>query len=95
MVEDVVDFTGPRRRTKSVFKALRHTFNSTDEDIRSVEASTWFITEPKLVADVLVLPGFAFASSTNTYENTDIVGLALVTHHYTGSWTNGHGGEEV
>lgn len=95
MVGDVVDFTGPRRLTRSVFKALQQTLNATDAEFRPVEESTWFITEPKLVADVLVLPGFAFASSMNTYEKTDVVGPPLVTHHYAGSWKNDHGGEDV
>ncbi|KAG6356198.1 hypothetical protein INS49_015585 [Diaporthe citri] len=91
----VVDFTGPRRLTRSVFKALQKALNATDPEFGSAKESTWFIMRPKLVADVLVLPGFAFASSMNTHEKTDVVGPQLVTHHYVGSWKNDHGGERV
>lgn len=97
MVGDVVDFTGPRRLTRSVFKGLQQTLNSTDAEFKPIEQSTWFITEPKLVADVLVLPGFSFAYSMNKYEELEdvVVGPPLVKHHYAGSWKNEHGGEAV
>lgn len=87
MVGNVVDLTDPRRQT----------LNATDAEGRSVETSTQFITKPKLVADVLVLPGFAFVSSTKTYENLDVVKPrpTFAMHHYAGSWKNDHGGEDV
>lgn len=95
MVGDVVDFTGPRRLTRSVFQTLQQKLNVTDDEFDPIEESTWFIREPKQVADVLILPGYSFASSTNHYDKTDVVGPPLVTHHYAGSWKNDHGGEEV
>lgn len=93
MVGDVVDFTGPRRLTESVFKSLQKTLNATDAEFSPLEESTWFIREPKLLGDVLILPGFSFASSSNFYDDTDAIGPPLVTHHYAGSWKNEHGGE--
>lgn len=47
-----------------------------------------------LVSDVLILPGFSFAASSNYYSKENATGPALVTHHYAGSWKNDHGGEE-
>lgn len=93
MVGDVVDFTGPRRLTRSVYKSLQETLNATDAEFERLERSTWFIREPKVLGDVLILPGFSFASSMNTYNEMDIVGPPLVRHHYLGSWKNDHGGE--
>lgn len=66
----------------------------TDAEFRPVEESTWFITEPAMLEDVLILPGYSFAWSMNTYEETVVVGLPLVKHHYAGSWKNEHGGED-
>lgn len=91
MVGDVVDFTGPRRLTRSVVKSLEQTLNTTiDHD------SIFNLLEPKLVGDLLIMPGYAFAASSNTYEDEDEtrLGPALVTHHYAGTWKNDHGGEE-
>lgn len=93
MVGDIVDFTGPRRLTRSVYKSLQKTLNATDAEFKPLEKSTWFIREPKMLGDVLVLPGFSFARSMNTYDETGIVGPPLVKHHYLGSWKNNHGGE--
>lgn len=93
MVGDVVDFTGPRRLTRSVFKSLQKTLNATDAEFEPLESSTWFLREPKILGNVLILPGFSFAWSMNTYDDTDIVGPPLVKHHYLGSWKNDHGGE--
>lgn len=93
MLSDIVDFSGPRRMTRSIFKTLQRTLDLTDEDMGTMEASTWFLEEPKLVEDVLILPGWAFAKSANFYNETVSVGPSLVTHHHAGSWKNEKGGE--
>lgn len=73
MFGDVVDLTGSRRLTRNVFKALHQTLNATGAEYRSVQGSIWSVTKPKLIDDVLVLPGFSFASSMKTKEKTDVV----------------------
>lgn len=88
MTGDVVDFTGPRRMTSSILKSLALTLES------KVEIETiWKLKIPKLVGDVLVLPGYAFARSSNHYKEGHIPSGALVTHHFAGSWKNEYGGE--
>lgn len=84
MIGDVVDMTGPRRMTYSIIKSL---------GIESMDRNISSLVEPKLIGDVLVLPGYSFALSANHYAADDIQGPALVTHHYAGSWKNEHGGE--
>lgn len=92
MVPDVVDFTGPRRLTRSVYKVLQA--NRTKEEFKAqVETEVFFSREPKLVDDVLFLPGYSFAASMNTYDDEVVVEPPLVIHHYAGSWKNNHGGE--
>ncbi|KAK7749986.1 hypothetical protein SLS62_008095 [Diatrype stigma] len=91
MVGEVVDFTGPRRLTRSVFKSLEQTFNTT-VDYESISN----LLAPKMIGDLLIMPGYAFAGSSNTYEDEDKarMGPSLVKHHYAGTWKNSHGGEE-
>ncbi|KAH8711996.1 hypothetical protein GQ44DRAFT_625908 [Phaeosphaeriaceae sp. PMI808] len=87
---DVVDFSGPRRLTRSVYKSLGKQLN------RIIGAKDMQeIYQPKLVGDVLVMPGRSFAASVNTYESEDEAWLPpkLVAHHYAGTWKNDHGGE--
>jgi mannosyltransferase OCH1-like enzyme len=86
MIGDVVDFMGPRRLTKSVLKSLDLILNDTTAD-RNISC----LLEPKLVGDVLVLPGYAFANSSDTYQESP--GPVLVTHHYAGTWKNEYGRE--
>lgn len=86
MVGDVVDATGPRRFTRSILKSIEGAFNTTLHDIQE-------LLEPILVGDVLVLPGYAFAASANTYDEGMEVPPPLVLHHYAGSWKNEKGGE--
>ncbi|KKZ62161.1 hypothetical protein EMCG_00476 [[Emmonsia] crescens] len=95
MVGDVVDYTGPRRLTRGVFKSLSEQLGEI-VDGRNVSN----LLSPKLIGDVLILPGYAFALSVNRYNGvkwpngTDFVpGPSLVTHHYAGSWKNAYGGE--
>ncbi len=90
MIGDVVDFTGPRRLTRSLLKSLKLTLNTTVE-----LATISNLREPKLVGDLLILPGYAFAATTNMYGDKEVLGPSLVTHHYTGSWKNDFGGETV
>lgn len=90
MIGDVVDFTGPRRMTRSVIKSLESSLGEKVEvkDISSLE-------EPMLIGDVLILPGISFAASSNRYEKEQVhLSPALVTHHFAGSWKNEYGGEE-
>jgi mannosyltransferase OCH1-like enzyme len=86
MLGDVVDTTGPRRFTRSILRSLGETFNRTLQDTEE-------LLEPKLAGDVLVLPGYAFAASANTYDEGMEVPPPLVTHHYAGTWKNEKGGE--
>lgn len=94
MVPDVVDLTGPRRLTRSVFRVLRAN-RTEDEYKQQVENRIFFNREPQLVDDVLVLPGYSFAASMNDYDEQVVVGPPLVVHHYAGSWKNENGGEKV
>jgi alpha 1,6-mannosyltransferase len=88
MVGDVIDLTGPRRLTRGVLGSLGNVRNVTF-DVGAVSR----LGEPMLVEDVLILPGFAFAASSNNYEGWNVSIVPLVTHHYAGSWKNDHGGE--
>jgi mannosyltransferase OCH1-like enzyme len=87
MIGDVVDLTGPRRLTRSIIKSLEVTLNAT-VDMKSISG----LLEPKLIGDVLILPGYSFAASANRYEENQSR-PPFVTHHYAGSWKNEHGGE--
>jgi alpha 1,6-mannosyltransferase len=90
MIGDVVDLTGPRRMTRGILKSLKATLGDKFD-----EGSIAALYEPKLVGDVLILPGYSFALSSNHYKPEDTLGPALVTHHFEGSWKNEHGGEMV
>jgi mannosyltransferase OCH1-like enzyme len=87
-IGDIIDLTGPRRLTRGVFGSLgvvrKETF-----DVDSVAR----LGEAVLVEDVLILPGFSFAASSNNYEGWNVSIVPLVTHHYAGSWKNHNGGE--
>lgn len=90
MVGDIVDLTGPRRMTRSIIKSLEMTLRRPieREEIENIQ-------EPVLVDNVLILPGYAFASATNDFSDVDggQPGPSLVTHHFAGSWKNEFGGE--
>lgn len=88
MAGDVVDVTGPRRWTRSVLKSLRAT---TGLDIPMSNIS--HIREPRLVGDVLILPGSAFSNTTNFFPEAEERYPVLAVHHYLGSWKNERGGE--
>ncbi|KAG6357663.1 hypothetical protein INS49_013542 [Diaporthe citri] len=95
MMGDIVTFCGPRRMTRSIFDSLQRMLNMTDSEFQEVESSTWFNLEPKLVGDVLILPGYSFALSMGFYDEavSGAIGPPLVEHHYAGSWKNDKGGE--
>lgn len=86
MAGDIIDLTGPRRLTRGVLRSLEMVRGEAVE-MDSISE----LLEPVLVEDVLILPGFAFAATSNKYVNES--GVALVTHHYAGSWKNHFGGE--
>ncbi|RAL02479.1 glycosyltransferase family 32 protein [Aspergillus ibericus CBS 121593] len=76
---DVVDVTGPKIMTIAVLDSLHQLLGRTVDD-RDFHA----IKKPKLIGDVLIMPGVAFAAAQNGYPQDQ--GNALVTHHYAGSW---------
>jgi alpha 1,6-mannosyltransferase len=82
---DVVDFTGPRRLTYGVYKSLGKQLNRTIEGGDLAE-----ILQPKMLGNVLVMPGRSFAASLNTYTPEEEAQLPpqLVEHHYAGTWKN-------
>lgn len=89
MVGDIVDFTGPRRLTRSIIKSVGLTLGK-EVERKHVEN----IRQPVLVDNVLILPGQAFSDATNDFgSDGGRPGPVLVTHHYAGSWKNEHGGE--
>jgi len=86
MMGDVIDATGPRRFTRGIMKSVGDAFNITVQDIQE-------LLEPRLVGDLLVLPGHAFAASANRYGEEMELPPPLVQHNYAGSWKNDKGGE--
>lgn len=83
---EVLDTTGPAAFTRSVFAYLSEMLK---------EEFTWLnltgMTEPRLVADVLILPINAFGSGqlhSNSRKPTD--DDALVEHLFRGSWKANH-----
>jgi mannosyltransferase OCH1-like enzyme len=86
MIRDVVDLTGPKRMTWSVVKSLGNILGGTIDD-RNISR----LLKPKLLGDVLIMPGNSFAASQNGYPEDQ--GPPLVTHHYAGTWKNDHWGE--
>ncbi|CAG8159500.1 unnamed protein product [Penicillium nalgiovense] len=88
MAGNVIDFTGPRRLTDGVLKSLELARNETID-----MASISNLLEPVMLEDVLILPGYSFAASSNRYDNENVIGPSLVQHHYAGSWRNHNGGE--
>lgn len=86
MVGDVVDLTGPKRMTRSIVKSLELMLDTTIDD-RNISG----LKVPKILGDVLILPGMAFAGLQSDYPKDE--GPAYVAHHYAGTWKNDHGGE--
>lgn len=91
MIGDVVDATGPRRFTQSVLLSLGKNLGVKGPvDVSTIKN----LQEPKLVGDVLILPGFSFAAESNHWPTDWVLTPPLVTHHGLGSWKNEHGGEQ-
>ncbi|EKV19226.1 Glycosyltransferase, DXD sugar-binding region [Penicillium digitatum] len=79
MLKDVVNVTGPKIMTIAILESLGQLLNRTVDD-RDFSG----IKHPKLVGDVLIMPGVSFAAAQNGFPVDQ--GDALVTHHYEGSW---------
>jgi len=86
MVGEIVDATGPKRMTRSIVKSMELVLEDTVDD-RNISG----LHEPKLIGDVLILPGNAFAARQSGYPSDQ--GPTYVEHHYAGTWKNDHGGE--
>lgn len=76
---DVVNVTGPKIMTFSVLDSLTQLLGRVVDD-RDFSG----IKKPKLIGDVLIMPGVSFAAAQN--GNPTDQGDPLVTHHYAGSW---------
>lgn len=76
---DVVNVTGPKIMTFGVLDSLSQLLNRTVDD-RDFSG----IKKPKLIGDVLIMPGVSFAALQN--GNPTDQGDALISHQYAGSW---------
>ncbi|CAI7666023.1 unnamed protein product [Penicillium viridicatum] len=79
MLKDVVNVTGPKIMTIAILESLGQLLNRTVDD-RDFSG----IKHPKMVGDVLIMPGVSFAAAQNGFPADQ--GDVLVTHHYEGSW---------
>jgi mannan polymerase II complex HOC1 subunit len=79
MISDVVDVTGPKKMTIGILESLSQMLGRTVDDRDIAERKS-----PKLVGDVMIMPGMAFAAQQNGFPEDQ--GKAMVTHHYAGSW---------
>ncbi|KAJ5603281.1 hypothetical protein N7537_006237 [Penicillium hordei] len=79
MLKDVVNVTGPKIMTIAILESLGQLLNRTVDD-RDFSG----IKHPKIVGDVLIMPGVSFAAAQNGFSTDQ--GDILVTHHYEGSW---------
>ncbi|THV46531.1 hypothetical protein BGAL_0378g00020 [Botrytis galanthina] len=86
MISDVVDITGPKRMTWGIIKSLKEILGR-DLDDRDVGE----LRSARLIHDVLILPGNAFAGTQNGFKKEK--GKVFVNHHYAGTWKNKFGGE--
>lgn len=86
VIGDVVDATGPRMFTKSILKSLGQNLGLEGPvDVNTIKN----LQGPKLVGDVLILPGFAFAASSNHWPSDWALAPPLITHHGLGTWKHG------
>lgn len=87
IIGDVVHVTGPMAMSISIIKSL---------GIAKLDLNygkTNYSLMPKIFEDVLILPGYSFSASLQSYREGEEVGPALVEHHFAGSWKNEKGGE--
>jgi mannosyltransferase OCH1-like enzyme len=87
MIGDVAEMTGQKRFTSGVFRYLETVLGKIHME------PLYRITQPVMISDVLIMPGYSFANSTNKYANREGLGPVLVNHHYSWSWKGGEGGE--
>ncbi len=89
MILDIIKFSGPKKLTKSVYASLSKSMGSV------VKPNTQQLVRPKLVGDVLILPGQSFSAWVHRYnpEFEKVLPPKLVRHHYASSWRNDFGGE--
>lgn len=78
MLPDVGHVTGPKIMTTAILKSLGQLLGRTVDD-RDFSG----IKHPKLVGDVLIMPGVSFAAAQNGCPKDQ--GDAVATHHYQGS----------
>ncbi|PYI24773.1 hypothetical protein BO99DRAFT_398252 [Aspergillus violaceofuscus CBS 115571] len=76
---DVVNVTGPKIMTIALLDGLQGLLGRVvdDRDFHDIKS-------PKLVGDLLIMPGNAFAAAQNGFPTDQ--SPALVSHHYAGSW---------
>ncbi|RAH67314.1 glycosyltransferase family 32 protein [Aspergillus aculeatinus CBS 121060] len=76
---DVVNVTGPKIMTIALLDGLKGLLGRVvdDRDFHGIKS-------PKLVGDLLIMPGNAFAAAQNGFPTDQ--SPALVSHHYAGSW---------
>ncbi|CAI7657046.1 unnamed protein product [Penicillium palitans] len=79
MLSDVVEVTGPKIMTVAIMESLGQLLGRKVDDRDFAHTK-----QPKLVGDVLIMPGVSFAALQN--GNPTDQGDPLVTHHYEGSW---------
>lgn len=78
MLPDVSHVTGPEIMTAAILKSVGQLLGRTVDD-RDFSG----IKHPRLVGDVLIMPGVSFAAAQNGCPKDQ--GDALATHHYVGS----------
>ncbi|ODH52357.1 hypothetical protein GX48_01420 [Paracoccidioides brasiliensis] len=79
MISDVVEVTGPWRMTLGILESLSCMLGR-----RVDERDFSRGKKPRVLGDVVIMPGNAFAAKQNGYPTGQ--GPVLVTHHYEGSW---------
>lgn len=86
--DEVVEVSGPVIWTKVILEYMSET-TGTRIDYRNMTG----MTEPRIIADVLVLPidGFG-AGQPHSNSDTDGTGNVYVRHLWKGSWKHGWGG---
>lgn len=84
--QEVIDVTGPMALTQAAFRYL------SDKTGTTINMQNFTkMRQPKLVADILVLPINAFGAGHQVqWSGADEDGSALVHHYFAGSWKTNH-----
>jgi mannosyltransferase OCH1-like enzyme len=82
---DVITLTGPRVFTSAVFEYI---FEHTGLRLNGNELSN--ITDPVLIADVLILPVNSFSSAAPWHKHLHFIGDVLSIHKWMSSWVPSH-----